>query len=131
SIGGVGVYSGQAMLTGCTVRNNTSAGIAGIYVATEATMAIATTAVCGNVGYEGDATQISGDYTDDGGNSILEECIESCAGDLDGDGAVTVDDLLMLLSAFESDGDGDCDDDGDTDVNDLLILIGVWGPCNA
>ena len=42
-----------------------------------------------------------------------------------------VDDLLALLPAFGSGGDGDCDDDGDTDVNDLLILIGVWGPCNA
>ncbi|MDG2424535.1 MAG: right-handed parallel beta-helix repeat-containing protein [Phycisphaerales bacterium] len=131
AIGGVGVYTGQAMLTGCTVRNNTSGGIAGIYVAAEATMTMATTAVCGNVGYEGDTTQISGEYTDDGGNDVEVDCPEDCVGDFDGTGDIGVDDLLTLLAAYQSNGNGDCDGDGDTDVDDLLILIGVWGPCNA
>jgi hypothetical protein len=130
-IGGVSLYDGQTTMSGCTVRDNQGGGLGGVFINGEATATIADTTVCGNLGYEGDTTQISGDFTDAGGNIIEDVCIESCAGDLDGDGAVTVDDLLTLLSAFESDGDGDCDDDGDTDVNDLLILIGVWGPCNA
>ena len=131
AIGGVGVFDGQASLTGCTVRNNTSGGIAGVYVAAEATMTMATTAVCGNVGYEGDTTQISGEYTDDGGNDVEVDCPEDCVGDFDGTGDVGVDDLLALLAAYQSNGNGDCDGDGDTDVDDLLILIGVWGSCNA
>ena len=90
AIGGVGVFDGQATLTGCTVRNNTSGGIAGIYVAAGATMTMATTAVCGNVGYEGNTTQIDGDYTDDGGNDVEVECSEDCVGDFDGTGDIGV-----------------------------------------
>jgi hypothetical protein len=49
-------------------------------------------------------------------------------GDFDGDGLVTVNDLLQLIAAF-----GNCEDcvedlngDGVVDVNDLLALLGVW-----
>ena len=94
-------------------------------------MTMATTAVCGNVGYEGNTTQIDGDYTDDGGNDVEVECSEDCVGDFDDTGDIGVDDLLTLLASYQSNGNGDCDGDGDTDVDDLLILIGVWGPCNA
>ncbi len=55
--------------------------------------------------------------------------LSDCAGDLDADGLVGIDDLLALLDGFgTSDGDVDCD--GISDINDLLVLIGNWGPCN-
>ena len=49
-------------------------------------------------------------------------------GDLDGSGAVTVDDLLLLLGGWgevHSSADFDCN--GAVDVDDMLILLGSWG----
>jgi hypothetical protein len=48
-------------------------------------------------------------------------------GDLNGDGAVDVDDLLQLLANWGKSGSGDLNDDGVVDVDDLLILLGAWG----
>ena len=56
---------------------------------------------------------------------------EPCIGDIDGNGAVTVDDLLTLLSAYGSTdgGPADLDGDGIVGVDDLLLLISAFGPC--
>jgi hypothetical protein len=54
--------------------------------------------------------------------------------DLNGDGVVDVDDLLIVLSAWGPCPDppdpclGDLTGDGVVDVNDLLALIAAWGP---
>ena len=49
------------------------------------------------------------------------------AADLNGDGAVTVDDLLIVIGNWDaSDGAGDADGDGVTGVNDLLIVLKAW-----
>ena len=57
-----------------------------------------------------------------------------CAGDVDGDGHVNVNDLLSVISAWGTDGGGDCGPDTDgsgmVDVNDLLNVISAWGSCN-
>jgi ligand-binding sensor domain-containing protein len=53
----------------------------------------------------------------------------SVTGDLDGDGVVSVTDLIMLLADWGCSGPdcaGDVDDDGDVDVVDLIILLGNW-----
>ena len=131
AVGGIGLHNGHTTITNCTVKNNIGGGIGGVGILSDATATMADTTVCGNVGYKGNTTQISGDYTDNGGNTVADECAADCAGDLDGDGVVSVDDLLALLAAYQTTGGGDCDGDGDTDVDDLLILIGAWGPCNA
>ena len=54
-----------------------------------------------------------------------------CDADVDGNGEVDFDDLLLLLNAW-----GPCegcpeDIDGDDQVtfDDLLILLSLWGPC--
>jgi hypothetical protein len=48
-------------------------------------------------------------------------------GDINGDGEVNVDDLLILLGAWgTSDPDADLDGSGTVDVDDLLILLGSW-----
>ena len=57
-----------------------------------------------------------------------------CVGDLDGSGAVDVDDLLSVISAWgacpdPSDCPSDLDGNGVVDVNDLLAVIGAFGPC--
>lgn len=55
----------------------------------------------------------------------------TCHGDLSGDGAVAVLDLLIIIAEW-----GPCEacpadlnDDGVVDVLDLLEVINVWGPC--
>jgi hypothetical protein len=54
-----------------------------------------------------------------------------CPGDLNGDGAVDVLDLLVLLDAWGpcSGCAADLNGDGDVDVLDLLLLLDAWGPC--
>ena len=80
--------------------------------------------LCGNT-----PTQIHGYWTDNGGNTVADECPDDCTGDLDDNGEVSIDDLLALLAAYQTNADGDCDGDGDTDVDDLLLLIAAWGDC--
>jgi hypothetical protein len=129
AVGAMYLNSGHTTMTGCSVKNNIGGGIGGVFVHADATATIGDTTVCGSIGYKGNTTQISGDYTDLGGNTVAEECPEECTADLDGDGVVSVDDLLALLAAYQTNAGGDCDGDGDTDVDDLLLLISAWGAC--
>ncbi len=75
-------------------------------------------------------------WTDLGGNEFLDECPSPIPGDLDGDGSVGVQDLLLLLGAWGSCDDctpgksmcfGDLDGDCTVGVADLLILLANWG----
>jgi nitrite reductase/ring-hydroxylating ferredoxin subunit len=55
-----------------------------------------------------------------------------CLGDLDGDGQVTLSDLVILLSNYGmttgvASDDGDLDDDGDVDLADLAALLPRYG----
>ena len=70
-----------------------------------------------------------GSSADANGDFIPDVC--QCAANLDGSGAVGVDDLLALLAAWGSCGDcaADLDDSGSVDVDDLLALLAVWGDC--
>lgn len=60
------------------------------------------------------------------------EVIINCVGDVNNSGAVDVNDLLALLSAW-----GLCSPpcpydlvpDGQVNVNDLLVMLSAWGPC--
>ena len=80
-----------------------------------------------------DACDIAnGDSQDADGNGVPDECDDSdCYGDINGDGGITVDDLLFLLGEFGQDCTGGCDsdinEDDQVDVNDLLELLGVFG----
>ena len=54
----------------------------------------------------------------------------ACVGDLDGNGSVSVGDVLMLLDAWGGNGgSADINDDGVVNVSDLLMLIDAWGTC--
>ena len=46
--------------------------------------------------------------------------------DLDGNGVVNIDDLLILLGNFGNQGDGDLDGDGVVTIKDLLFLLSSW-----
>ena len=53
----------------------------------------------------------------------------SSNGDVNGDGEIEVNDLLILIASWGSDGSNgtDLNGDGIVDVNDALILIANWG----
>jgi len=79
-----------------------------------------------------DACDIAnGDSEDVDGNGIPDECEgEDCTGDIDGSGAIGVDDLLSIIAAWGgNDADADLNEDGIVGVDDLLIVIAGWGPC--
>lgn len=60
-----------------------------------------------------------------------EDDTEPCDGDVNGNGAVDVKDILAVLAAFgSSDTSGDANGDGTVDVNDILLVVGAWGPCD-
>ena len=53
----------------------------------------------------------------------------SVVGDVDGNGIVNIEDLLLILADFGSctgSCSGDLDDDGDVDIDDLLITLGAF-----
>ena len=55
--------------------------------------------------------------------------VVTCTGDLDTDGTVGVEDLLIVIAGWGS-PDADLNDDGTTDVEDILIVISAWGDCS-
>jgi hypothetical protein len=70
-----------------------------------------------------------------GVDNVIIELQPQLAGDVNGDGCVNVDDLLVVIGAW-----GDCPSgparcpadvtgDGAVDVDDLLAVIGGWTPC--
>jgi hypothetical protein len=50
-----------------------------------------------------------------------------CPGDLNGDDAVDLADLGIVLASYNNDAGGDIDGDGDTDLADLGILLAAYG----
>ncbi len=83
---------------------------------------LATTIFCSNF-----FDHIYGHYTDSGGNVFYETCCES---DITGDGDVGVDDILILVSLWETDdAQADINNDGIVGTDDLLQLIADWGLC--
>jgi hypothetical protein len=74
-----------------------------------------------------------------GGNAnnfeTLEACEAACAkagcpADVDGDGEVGMQDLLVVLKSWnESGGPADVNGDGVVGVEDLLALLASWGAC--
>ena len=74
----------------------------------------------------------AGTSTDGNGDGIPDECQSPCPGDLNGDGAVGVEDLATLLSNFgvasgATAAGGDLDGDGDVDLSDLAQMLTLFG----
>ena len=119
-------YKSSPMLSNCIFTNNSAGDGGGMYhYSSNATLI--DTVVCGNT-----PSQIYGDWTDNGGNTITEICPMDCISDIDVDGNVDIQDLLILIAGWGTCTDncsGDVNDDGEVNVNDLLILISAWGEC--
>lgn len=56
----------------------------------------------------------------------------TCPEDIDGDGEVTFDDLVILLSEWGpcEDCASDIDGDGEVSFDDLVLLLSAWGECD-
>ena len=127
--GGGGMFNqtSSPTLTNCTFTGNSASSGAGIYSANKSNPTLTDTTVCGNA-----SGQISGDWTDNGGNSIADVCPIDCTSDINVDGNVDVNDLLILIADWGTctgNCAGDVNEDGTVDIEDLLILIAAWGPC--
>ncbi|MBG81448.1 MAG: hypothetical protein CMJ39_12170 [Phycisphaerae bacterium] len=68
----------------------------------------------------------NGDATDLDGNGIPDSCV--CPGDIDGDGSINVNDILIILAGWGT-TEGDITGDQTTDVNDILLALSLWGGC--
>lgn len=73
---------------------------------------------------------LAGAATDFDGNGVLDDC--QATGDVDGSGAVNVQDLMAVLLAWgacPADGQcsGDTDRDGVVDIVDLVAVVTHWG----
>jgi predicted outer membrane repeat protein len=88
---------------------------------------------CDNYGDDPNApANISGDWTDLGGNELLTDCpIPACVADIDRDGIINGVDFAYILKRWGSDDPlADLNGDGQVDAADLGLAIASWGPCS-
>ncbi len=98
----------------CTFRTNTATGVLSTF-GSSGLATVSETLFCENDG----GSDINGPWIDEGGNAFVDVCPADCLGDVTGDGAVNVTDLLEVISAW-----------GDPyDVGDLLDVIAGWASC--
>ena len=71
----------------------------------------------------------SGSSADLNANHVPDEC--ECAGDVDGDGTVNVDDIIAVILAWGDTGSNPADLNGDLIVNafDLALVLTFYGGC--
>ena len=55
-----------------------------------------------------------------------------CAGDITGDGSVSIADLLVVIEQWGTCAgcSADIDENNVVNVNDLLLVVEAWGPCS-
>jgi hypothetical protein len=94
------------------------------------------TRICGNTAPNGPQIGITAGaiVTDLGGSCISDNCDDCpvappCTADLNGDRAVTGEDLGLLLGAWGGSGRGDLNGDGAVNGADLGAMLGAWGAC--
>ena len=77
---------------------------------------------------------LDGTFADVDGNGVPDCCddnsCDGCSADIFEDGAVTIEDLLIVIAQFGTTGPGgDINDDGTVDIMDLLLVMDGWGEC--
>ena len=120
----------QVRLTGCEFSDNTMPDACVLKSSNDSQgngwFEIADTVFCGN----SPSNEFCADWSDLGGNTFEDDCGPGCVADIFEDGAVTVEDLLIVLAQYGTAGpEADIDGSGEVDVEDLLIVVGSWGEC--
>ncbi len=128
SIGAGILCNGSPFIENCIIKNNVAQLGAGIFHLENGTVGptVSSTMFCSNKG-----TDIQGTWIDGGDNVFQDNCDSvACPADLNEDGFVNVNDLLMVIDAWGSAGGvADINTDGIVDVVDLLEVVGSWGAC--
>ena len=92
------------------------------------TTAVYTSADCNTNGIPDECDIADGTSEDINGDGVPDEC--QCLADIDGSGAVAIDDILAVSGYWGSSiPAGDLNGDGIVAIQDLLIVISEWGPC--
>jgi len=82
---------------------------------------------------DGNHVLVGAEHDDDNGNnSGASFLFAECVGDVDGDGTVGADDLLLVRELFGNECEGcpaDIDGDGTVTFADLALIISHWGVC--
>jgi hypothetical protein len=125
---GAGVYAwyrSTVQISSSNFRNNLALDGAAIFIADDGSSGtVSENSFCGN-----HVNDLSGNWTDGGGNTIADECPVDCP-DINDDGYVNVTDLLAVIDQWgQSNSPADINFDGIVDVSDLLIVIANWGAC--
>jgi hypothetical protein len=134
-IGGVswfatGSSTAQLVMNACSVTGNTAAVTqGGLGISETLTLPVATTlqdtTVCNNT----PRPNVTGRWTDLGGNTICD-----CVGDLNVDGVVNGADLGLMLSSWGPCGTNcpyDLNADGQVNGADLGLTLSAWGVCGG
>jgi len=58
--------------------------------------------------------------------NLLGDGTTTCPEDIDGNGVVNIDDLLLVLGNYNGTGEGDVDGNGVVNIDDMLLVIGAW-----
>jgi predicted outer membrane repeat protein len=71
----------------------------------------------------------TGASIDQNRNNVPDEC--ECAGDVDGDGTVNIDDIIEVILAWGATGSNaaDLDGDGTVGLQDLVLVLNYYGQC--
>jgi len=95
------------------------------------TVVLERTRVCGNVESSDPGRQVTGDGPVLVGGCITDDCdsceVDEMDADLNSDGIVGVNDLLIVIASWGESGSADIDGDGTVGVTDLLVVISLWG----
>ncbi|MBG79321.1 MAG: hypothetical protein CMJ39_01270 [Phycisphaerae bacterium] len=131
--GNIAVDEGGAMhnfsvspeLTSCSMTSNSASQGGAIYSWNSSNPSIAATTICGNT-----SDQIFGNWTDEGANDISDSCGQDDCPDANDDGQVNVNDILLIIAAWNTDDPGaDVDGDGWVGTDDILAVLAGWGLC--
>jgi hypothetical protein len=119
-------FSVSPVINGCEFSGNGANGGGAIYSWNSSTPAIGSSVICDNT-----PDQIGGPFSDQGSNTISEQCDNNCPTDLDGDATTGGSDLGLLFVEWGRCPDcaADFNDDGVVNGEDLGIMFVEWGPC--
>ena len=117
---------GETLLYNCLFTENHSEILGGgIFNVNAASPILAYSTVCNNM-----PDQIIGNWTDNGDNTVSDECPTGCPADFNGDGVVDGEELTYLLGTWGTDDPiADVNGDGIVDGADLNIILAAWGAC--
>ena len=135
SFGGAIAVTGTAgpancTISGSTIQNNISALGGAIFNQDAGVSDIESTSICDN-----GAEPIVGEWNDLGDNVVSVSCDSPCTGDIDADGFVNKDDVVILIEDFgpcniEDSCFADLNEDGQVSIDDLLLIFRYWGTCD-